>query len=50
MSNAVVVHKNGEVTEHKLQWNSEKKIYEVFPKVEDTDLYWNDRKQVKINY
>jgi len=50
MSNAVVIHKNGEVTEHELKWNDEKNIYEVFPKVEDADLYWNDRKQINTKY
>lgn len=50
MSDAVVIAKDGTVTEHKLVWNKEKSIYEIFPKVEDTDLYWNPKKQVKIDY
>lgn len=50
MSNAVVVHKTGEITEHKLQWDAEKQVYEITPKVEDADLYWNNRKQINIKY
>ena len=35
---------------YSLIWNSEKKIYEVFPKINEDELYWNSRKQVKIEY
>jgi hypothetical protein len=50
MSNAIVKHKNGEVTHHKVVWNNDKKIYEVFPKVSEDELYWNNCKQINIEY
>jgi len=50
MSNVKVVKKDGTTSDHSLVWNPEKKIYEVFPKVEESELYWNSHRQIKIEY
>lgn len=50
MDTNVYTIKNSEKVERSLVWNSDKKIYEVLPKVEESDIYWNNRKQINLNY
>lgn len=50
MSQVTVAKKGGTKEDHKLVWNADKKIYEVFPKVDESEIYWNNRKQVNLKY